>query len=212
MIGILLALQVNNWNEGRKNKEEEIKLLIEIGNNLKSGISKLDQSFKWDSLCLNSSLIVLNHLSKDLPYNDSLSYHFNLFPNIGLAGLSSSGFESLKSKGLDLIKNDSIRIRLSYLYENSIPELIRIYELDVFPRREELYNSELYEHFLIKSEFFGDSASGRVPIDYGLLIKDVRFESMVRSLSDNRLWFRKEKEIRKNEMQILIDDIARELE
>jgi len=86
-------------------------LLIEIGNNLKSGISKLDESFKWDSIMLNSSLIVLNHLSKDLPYNDSLSYHFNIFPNIGLAGLSSSGFKSLTSRGIELIRNDSIRIR-----------------------------------------------------------------------------------------------------
>jgi len=63
--------------------------------------------------------------------------------------------------------------------------MIRL-ELDVYPRREEIYNSELYEHFLVRSEFFGDSISGRVPIEYSLLIKDIRFESMVRSLCDNR--------------------------
>ena len=28
MIGILLALQVNNWNEQRKAEEKELKLLI----------------------------------------------------------------------------------------------------------------------------------------------------------------------------------------
>ncbi len=212
VVGILIALSINNWNEKRKDKEDEIKVLFEIRNNLISGISVLDDSFNWDEICLKSGLIILNHISKDLPYNDSLNYHFLMFPNIGLGGLSSSGFQSLKSKGLKLIQNDSIRIMISNLYDNSIPQLLMNFELDVFPRREELYNTELYTHFLVKNKFLGDSITGRIPNDYNILIKDIRFESMVRSFCDNRRWFREQKEFRKNEMTILIESIDKELE
>ena len=34
MIGILIALQVNNWNENRKAEEKELKLLIELKDDL----------------------------------------------------------------------------------------------------------------------------------------------------------------------------------
>ena len=34
VIGILIALQINNWNENRKAKEKEVKLLIELKDDL----------------------------------------------------------------------------------------------------------------------------------------------------------------------------------
>jgi len=36
VIGILLALQINNWNENRKLQKEELKLLHDIKANLKA--------------------------------------------------------------------------------------------------------------------------------------------------------------------------------
>ncbi|MDZ7614442.1 MAG: DUF6090 family protein [Flavobacteriaceae bacterium] len=39
VIGILIALQINNWNNNRLEKLEEIKILISVKNDLKNTIS-----------------------------------------------------------------------------------------------------------------------------------------------------------------------------
>jgi len=36
VIGILIALSINNWNEGRKLRNQEFKILIEIRTNLET--------------------------------------------------------------------------------------------------------------------------------------------------------------------------------
>ncbi|MBB4077993.1 hypothetical protein GGR28_000594 [Lewinella aquimaris] len=211
VIGILIALQINNWNENQKTKAVESKILLEIEKNLHMGLSVLDESFHWDSLCTQSGLIVLKHLEKKLAYHDSLDEHFDLFPNIGLGDVPSSGYDALKSVGLTVLANDSIRIGLSNLYEISLPKLKQTFEYDVFERRTEFYNSELYEHFYMKDKIFQDSAVGRHPINYKELLDDRRFINMTRSLLDNRKWFNSEKVMRRNEILHIIQMINKEL-
>ena len=38
VIGILIALQINNWNEDHKLKNEELKILLELNNALVGGV------------------------------------------------------------------------------------------------------------------------------------------------------------------------------
>ena len=40
VIGILIALQINNWNEEKKTEQRIVSFLIEIQNNLDNDISK----------------------------------------------------------------------------------------------------------------------------------------------------------------------------
>src|SRR6056297_2698559 len=42
VIGILIALQVNNWNEERKERNQEVKILREIRNDLKSNYMEIE--------------------------------------------------------------------------------------------------------------------------------------------------------------------------
>ena len=212
VLGILIALQINRWDEKRIDREIEYKLLLEVKANLESATSVLDISSSFDERCIRSSLIIINSLSEDAPYNDSLKMHFAILPNLVFGGLTSSGFQTLKMKGLDLIKNDSIRINLSNLYENKIPQLIRTLELDVYKRRDELFNSELYNHFMLQHSIFGESAFGRVPNDYEGLKNDKRFESILRSYTLNKVYFNSEKMKIKNDIINLINDIKIEIE
>ena len=207
IIGILGAFSLDNWNEERKDRLEEEKILKEINSNLISGIAILNENIMRDSLGQQSTLIVLNHLKDNIPYHDSLSRHFMTFSNNpGLGQLQASGFASLKSKGLHLIRNDSIRIKLTNLYENTIPLLQEAYIYDVDERRRAILNTELYDHFMITDKLFGDSINGRVPIDYEVVLNDQRFESMVRSIADNRRWIIGVKQKIILEMEILILD------
>ena len=42
VIGILIALQINNWNENRKSNTKEKNLLIELKTNLQTNVKNLN--------------------------------------------------------------------------------------------------------------------------------------------------------------------------
>jgi hypothetical protein len=45
MIGILLALQINNWNEQRKQEQEVIRVLTDFADNIESGVLRSDPAY-----------------------------------------------------------------------------------------------------------------------------------------------------------------------
>ena len=61
VIGILIALQINNWNENRKDNFVELKILESLNNDLKTDIDNLKGMIKNDSLSIeyNRQLIMI---------------------------------------------------------------------------------------------------------------------------------------------------------
>jgi hypothetical protein len=117
VIGILIALQINNWNEYRKERKVEINILNEIYDNLNVDRTNLQlkidetQSFKL------ANLKVLEHLENKTPLNDSLNYYYARLNAYGTFRAVTAGYENLKSKGVDLIQNDSLRSSILQLYD-----------------------------------------------------------------------------------------------
>lgn len=118
MIGILLALQVNDWNDDRKNKKLEKEFLVGLKKTLRLDLDRNLKSQKINQEALTSMKFLIHHLESDLPYKDSLKYHFGAMSQFQFWDLSESVFESLKSKGLDLISNKNLRDSLALAYGN----------------------------------------------------------------------------------------------
>ena len=118
MVGILLALQMNNWNEGNKSVVQEIKILKEIRFELIDALDDLNDDIDDLDRNLNSSKIIYNSLLLRENYHDSLNIHFMLMIDNESFTAKTSAFESLQSLGLEIISNDSIRqsITSTYLY------------------------------------------------------------------------------------------------
>ena len=71
VIGILIALQVNNWNEKRKN-QQEVEILInllekELSENIKSDSKNIDFGYRKDSLI---NLVLSEKVNKEMYYED----------------------------------------------------------------------------------------------------------------------------------------------
>ncbi|MBT8180141.1 MAG: hypothetical protein KJO53_00990 [Eudoraea sp.] len=116
VIGILIALNINNRNEASKLKYKELVLLTEIKQNLKQDINLLNSNLIANKERIRSNEIVKFSLETKSTFNDSLKYHFgNIFGNFRFTE-NNSAWENLKSIGLDLISNDSLRNSLSNLY------------------------------------------------------------------------------------------------
>ncbi len=123
MIGILLALQINNWNEARKDRVYEAKML----NQIKKALEQ-DYNFFTEHLLgrrHQTQLNAVNFFKKSVLQNnvdqDSVDYYFNRLLH-GLQVTYNRGpYDALKSSGLDRISNDSLRNRLIYVYDFIYP-------------------------------------------------------------------------------------------
>ena len=109
VIGILIALQVNNWNEARKDRQDELEILREIHANLQGDLQEFELGIDIHLDKKNACQDLLNIVKKDLPYDESYGYYLNylrIYPRFDSNG---SGYQLLKTKGLDLIRNDELR-------------------------------------------------------------------------------------------------------
>ena len=102
VIGILIALQVNTWNEERKNQEKLKSIFIEIQDDLSKDILRLDEILIWykekDSiiyLVVNDSLTI-----EDYSENKYLSY---LTHNFDPFHIHDNGFKNLMNN-IDYLK------------------------------------------------------------------------------------------------------------
>lgn len=113
-IGILIAYQLNNIKESRKIAESEHKILQEIKSNLE--LDKLD--LLGNKRAHEQALKLVDSLRNwDGPYSDEIASMIFIVFRDYLYIPQTSAFETLKSKGVDLITNDSIRINIQRLHD-----------------------------------------------------------------------------------------------
>jgi hypothetical protein len=117
VIGILIALSINNWNENRKLQNEELNLLLEVKSNLKVTL----KNFKNDTLFNTQNIIQLrkieHYIDKDLPYNIELDSAFGMFGQWASPYPITTAYTTLKTKGLDIISKKSLRSKIINTYE-----------------------------------------------------------------------------------------------
>jgi hypothetical protein len=118
IIGIYGAFELSNYGETRTRKNTELEILKSCKTELVADLAEI----KWNMEELQKSQkafeVILQVLENDGSYHDSLSSHFNytLLPMHFVH--STSTFETAKSRGLDIISNTDLRIKLISLYDS----------------------------------------------------------------------------------------------
>ncbi len=129
VVGILLALQIDNWNNNRIDRVSELSILEEIHANLTLDLEDFEINLMHFQTRVISNRTLLDVINSDGAYHDSLGYFYfylRLFPHFTP---NLSGYLMLQSRGLDIISNDSIRKAISSLYETNYNH-IRAFERD----------------------------------------------------------------------------------
>jgi len=155
MIGILLAFQVNSWNDQRKRDLLEISILKELKENLMVDIVDIDENVINHRQTLKSSKVISSVIENDLPINDSLNNHFSNIIIVPMFLPTKTAYENLKLTGTRLIENKSLRLAIIELYERKYPFL-----KDVIDReRVKMYNDldGFYRKEFSSIDFFGES-------------------------------------------------------
>ena len=117
VIGILIALQINNWNELRKDELIELDVLKEISSALKVDIVDAEFNLVWHTEKLTSQNIIIDWMESDQSFTDSLSIHFETLPYGTYFSYYEGPYKTLNQLGMRIIKNDSLRHQVSKLYD-----------------------------------------------------------------------------------------------
>ena len=125
-LGISLSFVINNWNENKKRKIVEIKHLKELKSDITETLKEAKSDEKLNILDIQSSNYLQDFFFQNIPYNDSLSYHFYRTTQHYQMYPKTSALESIKSIGLDIISNDSIRLRVTDFYQVHIQNLVDV--------------------------------------------------------------------------------------
>ena len=115
VIGILIALQINNWNETRKTKQVELKILKELKDDLKETKADLLTDIEKAKLTLDTIDVLYQSVINNDWDNVKISTDFiyelpKLFPKL-------SAYKSLQTYGVNILSNDSLRKSVTDFYE-----------------------------------------------------------------------------------------------
>ncbi|TVZ57753.1 hypothetical protein NA63_0240 [Flavobacteriaceae bacterium MAR_2010_105] len=116
VIGILIALSINNWNSHRAYKQNENYLLNEILNNLKEDRVQILEIIQARQKAKTSTNAMLSYIKTDAFNVDSLSKDLAHFLTFERYYEVSNAYEMMKSTGLK-ISNSNLRTQISRYYD-----------------------------------------------------------------------------------------------
>ena len=112
VIGILIALQINNWNETRKERAQEQELLAQLQSEFKSNLEQLDQKIKMRKDMISASLKLLHYVDyPETRHTDSILKH--LVYTVIAPTFDPIVNDAISSGRIQLIQNVSLKEKLS---------------------------------------------------------------------------------------------------
>ncbi len=198
VIGILIALQLNNWNEQKKQNVEELKML----RNLQLEIQTDLKEFEWSQIVHSSTPKsidrILYFFENDLAYDESLKYDFHRPTRFWFPKINNSVYQALKSQGLDLISNDELSkdITSYYSYASASYEIkISEYRKIITDGNKEILSQRFgtlwngdYSAYR-KTQNYDDFKGYMIPNDFEALKKDNKFKFYLSSLKNQLYWY-----------------------
>ena len=187
VIGILIALQINNWNEENKSRQRGNEILKEIKENLSYNSLQFQNEIETEYEVINSIDVILDNINNHKIYNDSLNKHYRFATYWSSARWKSSGYESMLSKGSELSILRNIRESIIDLYQITyalISEDIRLAENNfsatILP---------LWLEFFERKSVGLNNAKNEIakPFDYQKVITSEKLKSTLTFLRSNRV-------------------------
>ncbi len=184
VIGILIALQINNWNEERKIGKEEQQLLVSISEEFQANLEILNEAKSMnDSIVVRASSLgeytgphLQNFDEKKISASlvGAFKYEARYIPNQGTIS------EIINSGKLSILSNDELRKAISSW--QSALEMVKNQEAYVVSRRDIahayfLNNGNFRRHLDIINDPLIDVTPSRFPNNDFKFLEDESFES-----------------------------------
>ena len=173
VVGILFALQIDNWNDQRKSRVLEHELLDQFQSELYTDIESIREVNHWYKKTVSSCEVLVFHLKNKIPYHDSLKFHFDLWNDFQEFTFSTGAISNLNSRGVELISERNVRNQILQLYNQHLPSNLKSNE---FFREDHVHLTYKIHLERIEPVNWRESA---IPNDYEALFDDQVFVNHV---------------------------------
>jgi len=175
VIGILIALSINNWNEQRKLNLQEKALLELLQKNLQTNLEILDVYITMHKERQYQLSSIIKHFDQKKAYTDTIGRYLRNARKSEYLSLTTSAFESLKSAGFNLIQNENLKMKIIELFNYTYNQNIKtIHSISVIQ-----YQST-HEIFVRHLSFLNDSSDGKlIANDYEELINNKEIYNLI---------------------------------
>ncbi len=127
-IAVVSAFALSNWSQDRRDYNAEREILKAVVSAINNDVITIENN-KAGNIFAKKSCSFLRDLIDNKPVNqDSIQeYYNNVFADFSFTP-NKTGYEGLASKGLDIIKDDLLRVRITYYYNYYFDVLTKIEE------------------------------------------------------------------------------------
>lgn len=189
-IGILGAYALNSWNEGRNAKKLEIQILGELKKDLEQNLKEISGIRNGIAGEISGGEKLLNFLESDSEELDSIRSYVDQLNRAGIFNNANTTYKNLENIGGNLFSDDSLRIRITILYEQDFQNILTregVYYDDYRPRKLEHF----WQHFK-RSKYVGGARfnpyleSLNTPINLEELRRNQVFSNMIFGVTNFR--------------------------
>jgi hypothetical protein len=158
-LAVISAFALNNYNENRRDANAEQKILTEIYNGLEKDLEDIALNEQGHQRGLRAVAYFAKAIRNEPVAADSaLAYYHFLFRDF-ISLQNVAGYQTLKSKGLELIENDTLRQQIISLYEYDYTTLRKFEEEYAEMQYQANYFSPITRHM---APFFTLSEEGQL--------------------------------------------------
>ncbi len=127
-IAVISAFALDNWNDNRRDRYAEVKILAEIKNGLQQDIKDIQLNMDGHDQGIAACQYFARMINNQAVGVDSFTQLYFTLTRDFISIQNRSGYESLKSMGLSLIRNDSLRLQIISFYEHDLNNMEKLEE------------------------------------------------------------------------------------
>lgn len=169
-IGITMAIWFRSWIEDRQAQNIELNSLKELKEAIETDLADIKDNIWGYNNRVQAYETAVRYLEEDLPENDTIISAFSKLLSITYFISNIGPYETLKSRGMGIISNDSLRSRLAYYYDTEYESVLISEKF-----HHEMYSKYRQPQAIAKFDLDGYSLR---PVDYQALLDDFELEQV----------------------------------
>ena len=192
VIGILIALQINNWNEQRKESKREQDYYCKLLEDVQQDLAQLNSQITNTNKRIEASNNVIQMLQSENPKLDTLMSEtlkalslitYTIRPN-------NAAFEDLKSSGnLNILKDNNIKTRVIDYY-SMLEGMIDVMDVNADGAVEIFFKKEDYTQIGWQHMGFVKDGIDKTKVDFNKLNpSNTLTESMIKQLTSDAVFY-----------------------